>query len=140
MIVVGNREVMPFEKDNPFGGRKPGAGRKPKLSTQVKRALANIPVSDIFDWLQKLAENGDREACIYLLDRVLGKPTQKSEIDLEGKFSIPVDQIRARAQISAEAFLKRVRESSGSPDSPLIQDVVVEIEAPQDIGGEDGKI
>lgn len=100
-----------------MSGKKGLSGRKPKLSTQVKRALANIPVSDIFDWLQKLAENGDREACIYLLDRVLGKPTQKSEIDLEGKFSIPVDQIRARMILAADEFRKRLNEP---------QDVVVE--------------
>ena len=110
---------MPFEKNNPFGGRKPGAGRKPKLSTQVKRALANIPVADIFDWLQKLAENGDREACIYLLDRVLGKPTQKSEIDLEGKFSIPVDQIRARMIQAADDFRKRLNE----PQDVVIKEI-----------------
>ena len=113
-----------------MSGKKGFSGRKPKLSTQVKRALANIPVSDIFDWLQKLAENGDRDACIYLLDRVLGKPTQKSEIDLEGKFTIPVDQIRARMIQAADDFRARMLE-------PL--DVVVnelkEGETPLDVGG-----
>lgn len=118
---------MPFEKDNKLavGGVREGSGRKVKLSTQVKRALANIPVADIFDWLQKLAENGDRDACIYLLDRVLGKPTQKSEIDLEGKFTIPVDQIRARMILAADEFRKRLQEP---------QDIVVEDIETQDVG------
>ena len=80
---------MPFEKGNTAsqGKRKPGGGRKAMLSTQVKRALNNVPVSDIFKTLQELAQKGDREACIYLLDRVLGKPTQKS-VELQAQVDV----------------------------------------------------
>lgn len=104
---------MPFDKNNLYGGRKLGAGRKPKLSTQVKRALGNIPVVDIFDKLQDLATKGDREACIYLLDRVLGKPTQKSELDLVGEVNISTDQMR-------DIYLKLV-EIERALECPVIQ-------------------
>lgn len=100
---------MPFEKGNTLSQckRKPGGGRKPKLSTQVKRALANIPVVDIFDWLQSLAEKGDREACIYLLDRVMGKPTQKSEIELEGGVNISALEIVDVIQKARKEFIEQ---------------------------------
>ena len=66
------------------------AGRKPKPSTLVKRALAlvdkNLP--DIFAALIQKAVEGDREAMIYLIDRRLGKP--KAEIDLGEGFDVKV--------------------------------------------------
>jgi len=87
---------MPFEKGNVLETKRRayGGGRKAKLSTQIKRALASVPVAEIFATLQDLAAKGDREACIYLLDRILGKPTQKSELDLQGDLTLTNPNIR----------------------------------------------
>lgn len=58
------------------------AGRPPKISTMVSRALLqvdrNLPA--IFNSLIQLAIDGDREAQIYLIDRRLGKP--KTTLDI----------------------------------------------------------
>ena len=38
----------------------------------------------LFIALKQRALNGDREAAIYLIDRVLGKPKQQTDIDISG--------------------------------------------------------
>lgn len=62
------------------------AGRKPKPSTLVNRALKLVDkqLPDIFEALIKKALDGDREAQIYLIDRRIGKPKQQTELDLTG--------------------------------------------------------
>ena len=73
---------------NPNRYSHPGvAGRKPKPSTLVKKALALVDkkLPDIFAALiRKAIDDGDREAQIYLIDRRLGKPKQQTDIDLTG--------------------------------------------------------
>ena len=62
------------------------AGRKPKPSTLVSRALAIVDkqLPAIFEALIKKATEGDREAQIYLIDRRLGKPKQQTDLDISG--------------------------------------------------------
>lgn len=59
------------------------AGRRPKASTLVSRALALVDkrLPEIFEALIQKAIDGDRDAQIYLIDRRLGKPKQTTEIE-----------------------------------------------------------
>lgn len=60
------------------------SGRKPGVSLQVKRALKelNKDIPALFKALVDRAKEGDREAAIYLIDRVIGKPKQQTDIDI----------------------------------------------------------
>jgi len=85
------------------GGARPGAGRKPKLSTQVrKRALeekngdAEAALDLIILWMydETLSVKIRKECADDVMDRVWGKPTQKQEnknLDVEIKVSYTND-------------------------------------------------
>lgn len=69
------------------GGRRPGAGRKPKrldpaTQTPIKRAelmlAENLP--KLVDVALKLALGGDKAMLTYCIDRVLGRPTQPIDV------------------------------------------------------------
>jgi hypothetical protein len=80
------------------GGYRPGSGRKPKPTTKVvadyhqaARDKIGPRLCDIIDQLFVLAMGvtdgegrylvpPDRQANIYLLDRILGRPTERSEL------------------------------------------------------------
>ena len=50
----------------------------------------------------------DREAAIYLIDRVLGKPTQRTEVDITERIvltSVQIDKIMQRYQIAQRLML-----------------------------------
>lgn len=81
------------------GGKKGLSGRKPKLSTQVRRALESVPVKDIFDKLIEMGLEGDREACIYLLDRIYGKPKQTQDINLTDDVALSLQIHRILTQV-----------------------------------------
>lgn len=89
------------------GGRRPGAGRKPrseKYATAINRAEKRIAdrLPDLVDRLFELAEGvrvqeisldgkptvyqrpPDFKAASYLVDRIIGKPTQSVEAELSG--------------------------------------------------------
>jgi len=74
---------MTFKTGNKFGkgGARIGAGRKATPSTQVKQALEELDgdIPTIIEKLKELALKGDREAGIYLINRVYGKPRQEIE-------------------------------------------------------------
>jgi len=80
------------------------AGRKPKPSTLVNRALAlvdkNLP--DIFKALIDKALDGDREAQIYLIDRRIGKPKAITEIETGEGLSKIAFAIAVKAIIEAD--------------------------------------
>lgn len=97
------------------GGRRPGAGRKPnseKFETQINKAHSIIKKNweDILMGLIELAKGvtieetdpvdgqvtvfkkaPDFKAASYLVDRVMGKPTQKQEITGEDGGPIQVE-------------------------------------------------
>ncbi len=60
--------------------------RKPSLTTQIDLAMKQLDASlpGLVAKLNELAEKGDREALIYLIDRRMGKPRQQTELDLKG--------------------------------------------------------
>lgn len=83
------------------GGRRPGAGRKKKPSTQIKDAIDSININEIFEKLELWAK-GEPVKCPYcgkdtgkftadnvalesakeLLNRRLGKSVQRQELDV----------------------------------------------------------
>lgn len=99
------------------GGRRPGAGRKPKLLHRVIRLTpiqqAEGKIVDKLPWLvdklMELAEGiheektigdgvvlvykqpPDRQACAYLIDRILGKPALP--IDHSGEIETKVTHV-----------------------------------------------
>lgn len=99
------------------GGARPGAGRKPKaeqyklpIRKAEKRIADRLP--SIVDKMLELSEGvlvknpglsesmgmtivyekaPDRQACEYLLNRIMGKPTEAVEISGPDKGAIPMD-------------------------------------------------
>ena len=87
-----------------------GSGAKKLPGTQLNEALRSLEgdIPGIIDQLKQLAsgepvicphcgqdvgiKRGDREAAIYLIDRVLGKPKQISEIDYTHRIELSGDQ------------------------------------------------
>jgi len=70
-----------------MSGVKGRSGRRKKPSTLLNEALDAVrqDLPDLFKSLRAMAvEKGDREAAIYLIDRILGRPKQQTELDLSG--------------------------------------------------------
>ena len=94
------------------GGRRAGAGRKPAPSTQLKDAIESINIPKIVKNLEKWSA-GHKVICphcekdtlvtvpdtvalqsaIELLNRRLGKPVQRQEIDVTTTIQLSADQI-----------------------------------------------
>ena len=95
------------------GGARPGAGRKPKA--EKFETVINLAERQIVDKLPKLLDNmmdlangvaveetdaygekkvyerpPDRQACEYLINRIMGRPTERTEQDIEGELHIVV--------------------------------------------------
>lgn len=92
-------------RDIGHGGARPGAGRKPKLDTfKVPIAKAEKKIADRLPWLidkaleladgvyvEKIGSAGpiiyqqapDYKAIAYLIDRIMGKPTERKELTLD---------------------------------------------------------
>lgn len=92
------------------GGARPGAGRKPKdekfkqpIAKAEKRIADRLPT--LIDKMFELADGvlveeisltgravyqkpPDYKALSYLIDRIMGKPTERQEVDLQGEVSI----------------------------------------------------
>ena len=71
-----------FKKGNTFG-----KGRPPKLKTQVKDFIKEHPyaVETLMTVLYERGIKGDREAAIYIIDRIKGKPKATLGIAEEDK-------------------------------------------------------
>jgi len=69
-----------------MSGVKGRSGRKGSYAKQLSKALGIIDreLPNIIEKLLEKANNGDREALIYLIDRRLGKPQQSTDINLLG--------------------------------------------------------
>ena len=67
-------------------GNKLGKGRPPKLKTQVKDFIKEHPyaVETLMLTLYEMGIKGDREAAMYIIDRVKGKPKSQTDINIEG--------------------------------------------------------
>ena len=102
----------------------PGSGPRKLPSTTLKEAISNLEgdIPGIIEELKKLTygkpvkcECGrevvkqiDREAAIYLIDRVLGKPAQRTELDITERIvltSVQIDKIMQRYQLAQRLML-----------------------------------
>ena len=102
----------------------PGSGPRKLPSTILKKAISNLEgdIPGIIEELKKLAygkpvkcECGrevvkqiDREAAIYLIDRVLGKPAQRTEVDITERIvlsSVQIEKIMQRYQLAQRLML-----------------------------------
>lgn len=98
-------------KDN-RGGRRAGAGRKKKPSTQLRDSIEAINIPKIVKNLEKWSQGHEvlcpwcqkmtgvyvpdtvaLQSAIELLNRRLGKPAQKHEIDITTTIQLNADQI-----------------------------------------------
>lgn len=73
---------MKFQKGNKFG-----KGRPPKLKTQVKDFIKEHPyaVETLMTTLYEKGIQGDREAAMYIIDRIKGKPKVTMGMDEEDR-------------------------------------------------------
>jgi len=103
----------------------PGSGPRKLPSTTLKEAISKLEgdIPGIIEELKKLAygkpvkcecgrEVGlkqiDREAAIYLIDRVLGKPAQRTELDITERIvltSVQIEKIIQRYQLAQRLML-----------------------------------
>ena len=111
---------------SPIGIPKAGYRRTKHLKARsIKTALEHLEgdIPGIIEELKKLAygkpvlcpECGhevvkqiDREAAIYLIDRVLGKPTQCTEVDITERIvltSVQIEKIMQRYQLAQRLML-----------------------------------
>ena len=74
------------------GGARPGAGRKrksEKYASQIE-AAERIIANDLPRFIQNMiliADAGDRAANEYLINRVMGKPTERHEHDIDNEIA-----------------------------------------------------
>jgi len=131
------RFLMPLYR--PRGGARPGAGRPPKsviFESQVRKAEKRIAdrLPHIVDKLLELCDGvliqqedektgelhvytrgPDRAAAAYLLDRIMGRPTER--VDLEADVSVAgdsVDQLSDDQRAAIRATIMGL--GPGSPD------------------------
>jgi len=97
---------------NKRGGRRPGAGRKKTPSTQLRDSIEAINIPKIVKNLEKWSQGKEvicpkclehtgvyvpdtvaLQSAIELLNRRLGKPAQKHEIDITTTIQLNADQI-----------------------------------------------
>ena len=110
---------------SPIGIPKAGYRRTKHLKARsIKTALEHLEgdIPGIIEELKKLAygkpvkcECGrkvgkqiDREAAIYLIDRVLGKPAQRTEVDITERIvlsSVQIERIMQRYQLAQRLML-----------------------------------
>ena len=123
-----------------WGGKRVNAGRRKEPFTSLKDAISNLQgdIPTIIEKLKVLAYGEpvicpkcgesvginkiDRDAAIYLIDRVLGKPKQVSEVDVTQRIELTADQcatllLRAKAAEMAIPGEYRLLENGSSKDS-----------------------
>ena len=120
-------------KTKPNRYSHPGvAGRKPKPSTLVARALKNVDkrLPEIFNALIQKALEGDREAQIYLIDRRLGKPKVEMDTRVTG-FLLTADDYELACRLAEADETKLLTEGSNA-----LQDSGRESEGAEALSGE----
>jgi len=76
-------------------GRPPGSVKRPKPEVQFngfeKKIVSNL--DDIVSMMVDRALSGDTAIAKYLIDRVAGRPTEKSVIETKGEQTIKVEYV-----------------------------------------------
>jgi hypothetical protein len=100
------------------GGKRPNAGRPKANVTKAKEDVRAAVVETIGEWapallknLKSLADAGDRAASEYLLNRLLGRPTEavevKGQIDHAHTLAVPGATLHAGATLLATLGIAR---------------------------------
>lgn len=84
---------------NGHGGKREGAGRKPKADEEKVRNLAISAIEKKHGTLQdgfvKLLETGEPSLIKFVWEHAVGKPREKMDIDLENPLNGPLVVINA---------------------------------------------
>lgn len=95
------------------GGRRPGAGRKPKRlnpATQSPIKIAELKLAEnlpkLVDVALQLALGGDKPLLVYCIDRVLGRPTQTIDLDIRRA----ADRLAAATGADPEFLIRRAQQ------------------------------
>ena len=79
-------------KDTKFKiGNPGGPGRPPKLKTQVKDFIKKYPyaVETLMETLYEMGLSKDREAAMYIIDRIKGKPKSTTDVNIDATILTP---------------------------------------------------
>lgn len=76
-------------------GRPPGSVKRPKSERQLNAVEAKIVdnMDGIVSMMVDRALSGDVKIGQYLINRILGRPTEKSEITTKGEQTIKVEYV-----------------------------------------------
>ena len=76
-----------------MSGVKGRSGPRKKLTTQYDEWIKDNPikVATLLDILYQKGLNGDKDAAIYVIDRVLGRPRQAIDASIKGEILITPD-------------------------------------------------
>lgn len=83
---------MTEETKKSKGGRRPGAGRKPRGVANVRKCEAALAsaLPEVVEKLVELAKNGDKQCCLAIFHYAFGKPRQRKEKQTEEGIEINV--------------------------------------------------
>lgn len=75
------------------GGKRPGAGRKPKVDEEKVRGLAVSAIEKRFGSVENgfdhLLQTGEASLVKFVWEHAVGKPRDKMDMDMQGKFTGP---------------------------------------------------
>ena len=105
-----------------MSGVKGRSGPRKPLGKQIDEAMKRLDegLPALISRLMKKAEEGDREALIYLIDRRMGKPRQQTELDITGgdklgaNLLVELFQIMAQKKRELETTIKVEEITSGT--------------------------
>ena len=94
--------IKGFQQGNKLGGRPP------KIKTQIKRFIEQYPgaVEELMIRLYQMGLKGDREACIYMVDRFEGKPRAATDINISGLETLGTATVREIFRIARGEVLE----------------------------------
>lgn len=78
------------------------ASRYPSFLDQIEALTKPIQCPNC----QTVVKTPDREALIYLCDRVAGKPVQKQELDVIRRVQLSADQVEGVIERNADRFIE----------------------------------
>ncbi len=87
---------------NGWGGRRPGAGRKPRLpNPEAERLLNEVLIPEyraVLEALLKKAKSGDTKAIIEINQRLLGSPHLTADLAVGGEFTVRIVRYKPDAR------------------------------------------
>lgn len=106
------------------GGRRPGAGRKPKRLNPVTQSpikIAELKLAEnlpkLVDVALKMALDGDKSLITYCIDRVLGRPTQPIDLDVRRA----AERLASATGADPEFLIRRAQQIAAENAEPVAQ-------------------